>query len=95
MSELTEQEADQLKSLLDRAIQSGQFVLGIESPFATPEEDLFGEGDRHDGACVTNQAWQAYSMLEDFDDTPPQPRVKLLIDQRLASWMAGEQHARR
>lgn len=85
---LTKQEIDTLKSLLDRAIENGQFILGIESPFASPDEDWFGEGDRHDGNCVTNQAWTSYASACNCDDGEDHHELKLLIDQRSADYIA-------
>lgn len=82
MKKLTEHETDHLKTLLDRAIANNQIQIGVLSPFADPSEDLFGEGDRHDGFCASSDEWKTWSMLSSEDDGPETPLLKVLIDQR-------------
>jgi hypothetical protein len=86
---LTEQEMDQLKSLMDRAIANGQIQIGVLSPFDAPTEDIFDEGDRHDGFCAMNDEWKTWSMMSSEDDGPETPLLKLLIDQRSADYVTN------
>lgn len=86
---LTEKEMDQLKSLLDRAIAAGQFQVGVASPFDDPAEDLFNEGDRHDGFCATNDEWQTFLSVGTEDDGPETAWLKLLMDQRALDFITN------
>lgn len=84
---LTEQEIDMLKALLDRAIANNQFSIGIESPFADEADDLFGEGDRHDGNVASSDGWKSFATFCESDE-PTRPELKLLIDQDSADHVA-------
>lgn len=86
---LSEHEIDELKSLLDRAIANGQFAIGIESPFANEDEDIFGEGDRHDGNVAGSDSWKSFVVICESEDEPSRPELKLLIDQRSADIVAN------
>lgn len=86
---LTEKQIDHLKSLLDRAISNGQFQVGVASPFDHPSEDLFDEGDRHDGSCVMNDDWKTFASVGTADDGPETAQLKLLMDQRSLNFIAN------
>ena len=86
---LTEQEMDELKSLMDRAITNGQIQIGVLSPFSDPAEDVFGEGDRHDGLCAMSDEWKTWSMTSSEDDGPEFALMKLLIDQRSLNYVTN------
>lgn len=86
---LTEQEMDELKSLMDRAITNGQIQIGVLSPFSDPAEDVFDEGDRHDGFCAMSDEWKTWSMMSSEDDGPEFALMKLLIDQRSLDYVTN------
>ena len=86
---LSEREMDNLKSLLDQAIASGQFSFGVASPFESPEQDLFNEGDRHDGHTASNGQWQTFMSVGTMDDGPETAWLKLLINQRALDYVTN------
>lgn len=86
---LNEQEMDQLKALMDRAIAHGQIQIGVLSPFDDPADDWFDEGDRHDGACAMSDKWKTWSMMSSEDDGAETPLLKFLVDQRSLDFVAN------
>lgn len=86
---LNEQDMDQLKALMDRAIASNQIQIGVLSPFDDPAEDFLDEGDRHDGFCAMSDEWKTWSMLSSEDDGPETPLLKLPVDHRSLEFVAN------
>lgn len=86
---LDQSELETMASLLRRAVENRQLSIGVQSPFDSPEDDLFDEGDRHDGNQIAGDDWIVEDGTMQHEDDEPIPYCSILIPQTALDFVAN------